>query len=60
MAVSADDDVVVHGDAERFGGGNDELRHVDIGAAGRRVARGMIVDHPYGPHNVLIYMIYFA
>src|SRR5690606_10185345 len=32
MAVLADDDVIVDGDAERHGGLDDGLRHVDIGA----------------------------
>ena len=60
MAVLADDDVVMHRDAERAGGFHDRLRHVDIRPRRGRIARGMVVDHPYGPHNVLIYMIYFA
>jgi hypothetical protein len=46
VAVAADDDGVVPRDAEsrRIG---DPLPHVDVGAAGRRVARGMIV-HLHG------------
>ncbi len=32
MAILADDDVVVHGDAQWFCGVDDGLRHLDIGA----------------------------
>ena len=46
VAVPADDDVVVHGDAERLGDIDDRLRHVDIGARGRWIAARMIV-HQY-------------
>ena len=46
VPVLADDDVVVHGNAERAGNGDDRLRHLDVGARGRRVAGGMIVDEP--------------
>jgi hypothetical protein len=44
MAVLADDDVVVNRYAERLCRIDDHLRHVDIGARRRRVARGMVVD----------------
>ena len=44
MPVLADDDVVVHGDAERAGERDDLLGHLDVGARWRRVAGGMIVD----------------
>ena len=60
MSAAPDDDVIVHRDAERPRRIDDHARHVDVGARGRRIARGMVVHHPYGPHNVLIYMIYFA
>ena len=43
MAVLADDDVVVHGNAERLGNVNDRLRHLDVGVARRRVAGRVIV-----------------
>ena len=52
--------MVVNDDAERCGGGADLFGHVDIGAGGRGIAGWVVADHPYGPHNVLIYMIYFA
>ena len=32
MTILADDDVVMHGDAERPGGVDDQLGHLDIGA----------------------------
>ena len=44
MALLADDDVVVHQDAERLRGGDDLLGHLDIGARRRGVARGVVVD----------------
>ena len=58
--VAADHQVVVNGDAQGAGGFDDFLGHGDVGLGRRRVAGWMVVDHPYGPHNVLIYMIYFA
>ena len=50
MPVLADDDVVVHGDAERAGNVDDGLRHLDIRLRRRRVAGGMVVhqDHRGG------------
>ena len=42
MPVLADDDVVVHRDAERLGDIDDRLGHLDVGARGRRIARGVI------------------
>jgi len=46
MAILADDNMVVNGDAQRAGRVDDGLRHVDIGARGSGVAGGMIMDHP--------------
>jgi hypothetical protein len=43
MPVLADDDVVVHGNAERGGDIDDRLGHMDIGLRRRRVAGGMVV-----------------
>jgi hypothetical protein len=43
VAVLADDDVVVHGDAERSGHIDDGLGHLDVRARGRRIPGGMIV-----------------
>src|SRR6266540_1769957 len=48
MSLLADDDVVVHGDAERAGDLDDRLRHLDIGARRRRVARWMVVHEDDG------------
>ncbi len=44
MAVAADDDVIVDGDAEWLRGIDDLLGDVDVGARGCRVTRGMVVD----------------
>jgi hypothetical protein len=38
VAFLADDDVVVHRNAERFGDFHDLLGHLDVGARRRRVA----------------------
>lgn len=43
MAVLADDDVVVHLDAQGLGHVDDALRHLDIGARGGRVAGGVVM-----------------
>jgi hypothetical protein len=45
MPVLADDDVVVHGNAERGRDRDDRLGHLDVGARGGRVAGGVIVDN---------------
>ena len=44
VAVLADDEVVVHGDAERARDLDDRPCHVDIGARGSGVAGGMVVQ----------------
>jgi hypothetical protein len=44
MAFLADDNVVVHRDAERLCHGDDLLRHLDVGARRRRVAGWVIVQ----------------
>ncbi len=46
MPVLADDDVVVHGNAERAGDLDDRLRHLDVGAGRRGIAGGMVVQDP--------------
>ncbi len=45
MPVLADDDVVVHGDAERGGDVDNRLGHPDVGLRWRGVARGMVVQN---------------
>jgi hypothetical protein len=40
----ADDDVVVHGNAERKRDLDDRLRHRDVGARGRRISGRMAVQ----------------
>jgi hypothetical protein len=43
MPVLADDDVVVHGNAERTGDIDDRAGHLDIGLRRRRIAGGVVV-----------------
>ena len=43
MAFLADDDVIVHRNAERLGDVDNRLRHLNIGARRRRIAGRMIV-----------------
>jgi hypothetical protein len=44
MPIFADDDVVVHGNAERPGDIDDGLGHLDVRLRGRRIAGGVIVQ----------------
>ena len=53
MAVLADDDVVVHGNAERSRDRDDGFRHLDVGLRWSRIARWMVVQHAI----LLIYQI---
>ena len=53
VAVLADDEVVVHGDAQRARDLDDRPRHVDVGARGSGIARGMVVHEPVIPPNIL-------
>jgi hypothetical protein len=46
MPVLADDDVVVHGNAERCGDLDDRFGHLDIGLRGRGIAGGVVVHDP--------------
>lgn len=46
MPVLADNDVIMHGDAERLGDVYDRFRHLDVGLRRCRVAGGMIVHQP--------------
>jgi hypothetical protein len=43
MPVLADNDVVMHRDAERAGDADDRLGHLDVGLRGRRIAAGVVV-----------------
>lgn len=54
MTMSSDDDVVVHGDAERLGDIDDRLGHADVGLRGRRIAGRVIVDQDW---SLSIYLI---
>jgi hypothetical protein len=53
MPVLADDDVIVHGDAERPGDVDDRARHLDIRLRRRWIARGVIV-HDIVPANTML------
>jgi hypothetical protein len=44
VSLLADDDVIVHRNAERLRHRDDLLRHLDIGVRRRRIARGVIVQ----------------
>jgi hypothetical protein len=45
VAILADDDVIVHGNAERAGDGDDLLGHLDVGLRRRRIARGVVMQN---------------
>ena len=45
VPVLADDEMVVHRDAEGARDLDDRLRHLDVGARGGRIARGMVVQN---------------
>jgi len=45
VSVLADDEMVVHGNAERPRDLDNRPRHVDVGARGRRIAGRMVVHH---------------
>jgi hypothetical protein len=45
MSVLADDNVIMHGNAERPGDVDDRLGHVNIGLRRRRIAGGVVVQH---------------
>jgi hypothetical protein len=44
MPFLADDDVIMHRDAERLRHRDDLLRHLDVGVGRRRIAGRMIMD----------------
>ena len=54
MPRGADDQVVVHRDAQPLARLRDGAGDVDIGAAGRGVAAGMVVRHASGLSKLLI------
>jgi hypothetical protein len=54
MAFLVDDDVVVHGNTEWLGDIEDRLRHLDVRARRRRVARRMIVQDTFCQVTILI------
>ena len=44
MSILADDDVVVHDDAERIGDIDDRFCHLNVRLRQRRIAGGMVVQ----------------
>jgi len=54
VAVLADDEVVVHRDAQRARDLDDRPRHVDVGARGGGIAGGMVVQETAGRTIALI------
>jgi len=56
MAFLADDDVVVHGNAERVRHRNDLLRRLDVRAGGRRLSGRMIVTRSPRINNSLVFV----
>ncbi len=48
MPVLADDDVIVHGDAERTGDVDDRACYLDIRLRWRRIAGGVVVQQDNG------------
>ena len=47
LARASDDQVIVDGDSHHLGRGGDAGGHADVGLRRRRVARGVVVDHPF-------------
>jgi hypothetical protein len=58
MPASADDDVVVHGNAEGRGDIDDRFRHLDIGLRRRGIAGGMVVHQSTTPRISLNFPTY--
>lgn len=46
MTLLADNDVVMHDDAERLGRLDDGAGHLDVGTRGFRIAGRVVVDQP--------------
>ena len=59
MPIPADDDMVMHGDAERFRHVSDFPRHLDVGSRRRRIAGGVIVQQPIARATILISLTFF-
>jgi hypothetical protein len=58
VAVLADDEVVVHGNAQRPRDLDDRPRHVDVGAGGGGIARGMVVHQATARTMALIWLVF--
>jgi hypothetical protein len=59
MPLLADDNVVVHGNAERLRHLDDLLGHLDVRAGRRRVAGGMVVHNKTIRTTLLIFFEFF-
>jgi hypothetical protein len=53
MTALADDQMIMHGNAKRFGDVDDRFCHLDVGARGRRITGRMIMHKPTRCHRVL-------
>ena len=60
MPILADDDVIVHGDAERPRDVDDRFRHLDVGLRRRRIAGGVVVHHTGALLNTLIQLDFLS
>jgi hypothetical protein len=60
MPVLADDQVVVHRNAERARDVDDRLGHLDVGARGRRISGRVVVQNQTRPGSTLISFNFFS
>jgi hypothetical protein len=59
MSAPADDDVVVHGDAERGGDVDDRFRHLDVRTRRRGIAARMVVQNN-ASSPICLFSLYFS
>jgi hypothetical protein len=59
MPLLADDDVVMHRNAEGLGHLDNLSGHLDVGAGRRRVAGGMVVHQPTTASIILMLLQFF-
>ena len=60
MPVLADDDVIVHGNAERGGDVDDRFRYLDVGLRRRGIAGGVVMDRTVTLLNTLIQLDFLS
>jgi hypothetical protein len=58
VPVLADNEMVVHGDAERARDLDDRLRHLDVGARRGGIAGGMVVHRPAATSKTLMRLVF--